>query len=52
MIRVRYLWLRPETFAEGLAREGGPTRLAYLEMCALVSEEPERRPAPLPNPLV
>jgi hypothetical protein len=37
MIRVRCLWLRPDILAEGLAREGGSARLAYLEMSALVS---------------
>jgi hypothetical protein len=39
-IRVRCLWLRPDILAEGVAREGGSTRLAFLEMCAFVSEEP------------
>jgi hypothetical protein len=40
MIRVRCLWLRPDIIAERVAREGGSTRSAYLEVCALVSEEP------------
>jgi hypothetical protein len=34
------LWLRPKTIAERVAREGGSTHSAFLEMCALVSKEP------------
>ena len=40
MIRVRSLGLRPDIIAERVGREGGSTRSAYLEVCALVSEEP------------
>jgi hypothetical protein len=40
MIRVRCLWLCLANIAERVTREGGSTRLAYLEVCAIVSEEP------------
>jgi hypothetical protein len=34
------LWLRPGIIAERVTREGGSARSAYLEVFALVSEEP------------
>jgi hypothetical protein len=43
MIRVRCLWLRTDIISERVAREGGSTRSAFLQMRALVSED--RAPA-------
>jgi hypothetical protein len=40
MMRARCLWLRPGILAERVARERGSARSAYLDVCALVSEEP------------
>jgi|AntAceMinimDraft_5_1070358.scaffolds.fasta_scaffold223260_1 hypothetical protein len=31
MSRARCLWLRPDIMAEGLAKEGGQTRSAFLD---------------------
>jgi len=50
MIRVRCLWLRLDILAERVAGEGGLTRSAFLEICALVSEKPSasRHHRPIP----